>query len=517
MEKENLKSRCKRRLIFCFGPLVVLGLAVIPATKITGAESFPASAPATMTPPAVPNACGNLKPEEIYARLKKETFSHNGYTATYFHQTERGKKHEIFARGELTGKYLQKPLMFCERRISSQTSFPEQASVGTQECYSAKDDLTRILMPGAYRALGVIIMFSEDPKASYLNGENNNNTPVWTWFKIWDRMLEGGQLSAKCETRKGKPAWVLILIRGKNPDPLYHHNEMRIWVDPEFWFPVRLEKYVPNDPRPVVIYDFEQLNLDAQIMEKDIAFEGVAPKYSLIGAPGGPKLAGLIAQEPVLQNSPDLDPNSFVTMLDQALAEPKDYSTDLTLELKYRRLRQYRQDRFLYIRLTNSFSSLTTHLEANYMQINNGENFRTVYDPIKDNLLHILPAGVYKFMGEQIFPTDDPRLFSALGDNIYGLNFFTIRDELKRWLAAAEQKRTGQARYGDLKGPWLELIRKSQGIPAYPTVMRLMLDEQTRLPARLEYRGYDDPKACLTIRFSNTKINTGITSENLWR
>ncbi len=517
MEKESLKSRWKRCLMVCFWMLGFGGLAVIPATKITGAESFPANAPATMIPPAAPNACGNLTPEEVYARLKKETFSHNGYTATYYHSTERGKKHEIFARGSLTGKYLQKPVMFCEKRLSSATSFPEQAGVGEQECYSGKDDLTRILMPGAYRALGVVTMFPEDPQASYLNGENNNNTEVWAWFKTWDRMLEGGQLSAKCATRKGKPAWVLVLVRGKNPDPLYHHNEMHIWVDPELWFPVRVEKYVPNDPKPVVVYEFEQLNLDAPLKEKDIGFEGIAPKWSLVGAPGGPRLNGLGQQEPVLQDYPTLDPNSFVVMLDQALADLKDYAADLTLELKYHRLRQYRQDQFWFIRQNNSFSALTKHIEANYLQINSGENFRTIYDPARDNLLYVLPAGVYKFMGEQTFPLDDPRLFSALGDNIYGLNFFAIRDEMKRWLAIAEHKKAEQAAYGDLKGPWLELTRKSQGIPAYPTVMRLMLDEQTRLPDRLEYRGYDDPKAFLSIRFSNTKINPGIKSENLWR
>ncbi len=500
-----------------FGLIIFLSLAVMPAGKIASAGSFPPNSALAIVSPSDPNACGSMKPEEVYARLKKETFAHNGYSATYYHSTERGKKREIFARGELTGKYLQKPLRLCEKRLSSMTSFPEQAGVGEQECYNGQEDLNRILMPGAYRALGVVVMYPEDPKSSYLNGENMNNTAVWAWFKIWDRMLEGGQLSAQCATRNGKPAWVLTIVRGKNPDPLYNHNEMRIWIDPQVWFPIRLEKFVPNDPRPVVIYEFEKLDLTTPLSEKDIAFEGVAPKWSLVGPPGGSKLNSLAQQEPALKESPGLDPNSFVAMLDQALAGLKDYATELTLELRYHRLREYRRDEFMFIGPGKAWSALTIEIQANYMQINSGENFRTVYDPSKDNLLHVLPAGVYKFMGEQTFPLDDPRLFSALGDNITGLNFFAIRDELKNWLATADQKKVGLAVYEDLKGPLLEVTRKSQGIPAAPTVMRLMLNGETGLPERLEYRGYDDPKAFLSIRFSNTAINPGLKSESLWK
>jgi len=495
---------------------ILLCLVVAPGAKVYGGETLAPNAAAQIIAPSDPNACGNMKPEDVYARLKKETFSHNAYTATYYHSTERGRKHEIFARGELTGKYLQKPAMFCEKRLSSKTSFPEQAGVGTQECYSSKDDLSRVLMPGAYRALGAVVMFPEDPQATYLNGENNKTTEVWAWFKTWDRMMEGGQISAKCATLKGKPAWVLIL-RGKNPDPLYNHNEMRIWIDPALWFPVRQEKFVPNDYKPVVIYEFEELNLNAQITEKDISFEGIAPKWSLVSSSGGPKLAGLSQEEPNLQDSPGMDANGFAAMLDKALSGLKDYTTELTLELRFHRLRQYRQDRFFFIRQNNSFAALTGHIEANYMQINSGDNFRTVYDPARDSLLHVLPAGVYKFMGEQTFPIDDPRLFSALGDNIADLDFFAIRDEFKKWLSDSAQEKWGIFAYGDHKGPWVELTRKSQGIPAQPTVMRIMLDEKTHLPARLEYRGYDDPKGYLLIRFSNTRINPGLKSENLWK
>ena len=265
---------------------------------------------------------------------------------------------------------------------------------------------------------------------------------------------------------------MVIIKRGKNPDPVYHLDEARIWVDPEMWFPVRVEYYTPNDPKPAVIYDYKEVHLDVPLTEKDITWEGYSPKWSLVGPPGGKNLTSLTQQDPAISDLPGLMPDGFVAMLDQALAGVKDYSTDLTLELKYYRLRQYRQDQYQFIHATNSFSALTKHIEANYMQVNNGENFRTVYDPAKDNLLHVIPAGVYKMMGEQTFPIDDPRLFSSLGDNISGLNFFAIRDELKKWLANTDQKKSGTAAYSNVKGPYLEITRKSLGIPAQPTIMR---------------------------------------------
>lgn len=310
---------------------------------------------------------------------------------------------------------------------------------------------------------------------------------------------------------------MLIIKRGINPDPLYHHDEVHIWVDPKLWFPIRTETYVLNDPKPVVIYDFEEVHLEVPLTEKDINFEGLAPGWNLVPVPGGPKLSGLTQEQPTLQNSPSLDEIKFLAMFDKALANLKDYSTGLTLELRYRRLRQYRQDQFQFIRKLNSFCATTTHVEANYILINSGEGFRTIYDPARDKLLHILPAGVYRVMGEQTFPLDDPRLFTAMGDNITELNFFAIRNELKRRLDTAKGVKVGLAAYRDVKGPWLEAVGKDLGIPAQPTVIRLLVDEKTGLPLRLEYRGYEDPQAYLTVRFANAKVNQGLTSESLWK
>ncbi|HUT52219.1 MAG TPA: hypothetical protein VM658_02400 [bacterium] len=503
MKRAILEFHLFRKALVCLGLIIICSLGLLPQGSIKADDKAPAG------------SCPKLSPEEIYARLKQETRSHQTYTAVFYHSTERGPKHEMYVHGRLSGKYLQAPAMWCEKRLELEASFPEQAGPGHQECYTAKDDMNRLLMTGAYRILGVITMFPEDPKASYLNGENMKNTAVWTWFKKWDRMREGGQLTARCSEYKGKPTWVLTIVRGTNPDPLYHHDEVRIFVDPDLWFPVRVETYVPDDSKPVVIYEFEEVKLDVGLTEADMTFEGLAPGWNLVPVPGGPALERLVQEEPKLQETPGLEPGSFLALLDRGLAATNDYTTDLTLELRYLRLRQYRQDQFQCLKTNRAFSAVTTHLETNYMLINSGEGFRTVYDPARDKLIHVLPAGMYRVMGEQTFPLNDPRLFSALGDDITDLNFFAIRDELKRRLDEARATKIGSAAYGALKGPWLEVTGQDLGIPAQPTVMRLMVDEKTRLPLRLEYRGYDDPRGYLTIRFSNTKINTGLKSEDL--
>jgi hypothetical protein len=485
---------------------IPLSLALMPRAGGAGASPDPGS-----------SACEDLIPGQVYARLKNETLSHKTYTAVFFNSTERGKEHEIFVHNRVSGKYIQTPGMWCEKRLSLQASFPEQAGPGHQECYTASDDINRLLLPGAYRMLGIITMFPEDPKSSYLNGENMKRAAVWAWFDKWDRMMEGGQLKARCLERKGRPHWVLTIVRGRNPDPLYNHSEVHIWVDPELWFPIMVETYVPDDPKPVVIFDFEELHLDARLTEEDINFEGLAPRWNLVSVPEGPRLDKLAQEEPDIHDSPGLDQKRFMAMIEGALAELKDYTTEMTLELRYHRLRQYRRDGFNYIHQFKAFSSHTTHLETNYILLNSGEGFRTVYDPARDNMIHVLPAGIYRVMGEQTFPLDDPRLFSAMGDNIMDLNFFAILDELKRRLEGAEKTRVGLADYGDAKGPWIEFAIKDLRIPAYPTVMRILLDENTRLPLRLEYRGYDDPRGYLAIKFSNTRINTGLKSKDLWR
>jgi len=465
---------------------------------------------------AYAQSCDSADAQKAYDAMKAATLAHQTYTATYSSISERGMRHEVYARIRATGKYIQSPAKYWEQRLGVETSFPEQAGPGYQEYYDGKDDMTRLLMPGALRVLGEIPMYPEDPKADYLNGENLKTAAVWTWFPEWERMMEGGKLELACAERKKKNYQVLTIRRGKNPDPLYHHDLVKLWIDPAINFPMVTEAFVPGDPKPVKVYEFEELKLDAPLSVSDLDFQGLAPGWNLVSVPGGSHLAALKKQEPKITDDPAVTAASLLSMLDAALAKVTDYRTTMTFSLRYYRLRLLKTDEFQYLRPGAAFSLVTNVLEANYMLINAGEDFRTVYDQSRDPNLHILPAGIYRVTGEQSFPKDDPRIFTAMGDNPFDLNFFTLRDLLKKKVDAGGEVKTGVAAYGALSGPYLEIREKGAAIPKRPSIMRLMLDNQTHLPARLEYRGYDDTAAFLAVTFTNTKVNQGLKSEDLW-
>jgi outer membrane lipoprotein-sorting protein len=454
-------------------------------------------------------ACPEMTPGQAYQRLKKEVLSRKSYTATYAYLSERGRDHEIYSRRKTTGRYLKDPAWFCEKRLSMDASFKEQAGRGFQECYTGDDDITRRLLPGPLRLIGLVPLYPEDPKADYLNGENLKRAAVWTWFDKWDRMIVGGDIEAECKDRDGVPHILLTIQRGRVPDPVYNHDKAIIWINTETWFPMKVEYYVPGDPKPVLVYDFEEVALDVPLTDKEMGFEGAAPKWNLISFPERPELKRIKAGQPKLSNQGEQDKNSILEMLGSALEKIRDYTTKMTVTLRYRRLRQVREEDFRYVPSSGAFFVTTRELKANYIMPSGGAGFKMAYNPDVSPLIHIIPAGVFKNIGAQSFPPDDPRLFSAIGDSVTHLNFFAIRDELERRLKAAVKVRTARAAYSGASGPWIEVAEHDMGIPKRPTVMRLLLDENSHLPLILQYGGYDDPDAFLLVRFEGTEVNAG--------
>lgn len=490
----------------CKGKAATRGLVSLALLAAVGLFSARGAAPGS--------GCGSMVPREIYEKCKRETMSLSTYKAVYYHATERGADHEVYARLRAMGRYRREPARWREKRLDMESSFPEQAGAGFQERYSADDDMTRVLMPGALRIIGVIPMYPEDPKADYINGENLKQASVWTWFPGWDRMLEGGRIDARCAERDGRPFWVLTIDRGRIPDPLYHHDRAMLWIDIDTWFPMRIEDYRSGDPRPVSVYDFEEVELNPALDDDDFEFEGLSFGWNLAPVPEGPGLASIEREEPELGPEKGLDAKKFMAVLDKALAGLDDYRTTMTMKVRYHRLRQLKTEEFMWL-ASGAFSSRTVSLQANYVQLNAGEDFCTVYDPDGDGLIHVVPAGVYRITGEQTFPIDDPRIFTALGDNVMDLNFRSIREGLAARLSSARRVSTAAGTWGGVKVLWIEVAEKELGIPKRPTIMRVALDRETGLPAMIEYGGYDDPEGFLSVSFTGTRINTGIEVEDL--
>jgi len=77
MRNANPKSRKKRWMPASLGLalLTLAGLVVISEAGNAGASPPLANTPLAFAPKPDSGACGNLSPEEVYARLKKETLS----------------------------------------------------------------------------------------------------------------------------------------------------------------------------------------------------------------------------------------------------------------------------------------------------------------------------------------------------------------------------------------------------------------------------------------------------------
>jgi outer membrane lipoprotein-sorting protein len=450
----------------------------------------------------------------LYERMRAELFRHQSYTAVYEDYSARGKNQEINAFRVVSVKCIQKPKWYCGTILEAKYSFPDQMTPGYQECYTEKDDLSRLVLPGAYRMLGVVLMFPEDPKAYYINGENLKSEGIWDFFSDWDRMLQAGAISAEPVQFKGQPYWLLTIRRGEIPDPDFHLDLCKIWVDPDTWFPMRMEYFRPGEPKAAHVYTYREVKLSAPLSAEDMNFQGLTMGWNLAKPAGGAGLGELAAPELKLAAEPAPDAEDLLKRFEEALQPIRDYTVTMSTRFRFHRLRLLKQDRYSYLRPERGFEVETLSLAANYILLGSTGGSRMFYAPSHDALIHLFPGGIYKVMGEQTFTRDDPRLFSSLGDNVQDLDFFTIRDRVRGKLADSEVR---TARSQEPAGILIELKTKILTGPREPKIMRLFLDPATSLPLRVEFRGYDDPQGFCQVDFSDLKTNTGLTAEDILR
>jgi outer membrane lipoprotein-sorting protein len=450
------------------------------------------------------------EPRAAYERMRTEINRVNTYTVTFEQFTCRGKNRELWSRRTARAKYIRKPRQYFEYTVKGESSFDAQEREGYQGCFNEKDDMIRLALPGAYRAVGIVPVFPEDPKAYYINGETLPQSAAWDLFAEWDRMLEGGSIQAE-EVGDGKRLLITIR-RGKIPDPDYHLDLVKILVDTATWFPARIEYYRPGDPQPTLYYDFHDLQLNAPLTADDVDFEGFTFGWNLARAPGGDNLDMLAA--PGYEKLPDPAPAApeFLEKLDQALASVRDYSVTMTTSLRFFRLRLHKTEKFYYLKSEQGFKLETPSLSANYILLSGAAGSRMYYLPKRDPLIHIFPGGIYKIVGEQTFNVQDPRIFTSMGDNLLELNLFSLRDKVR---AKIKRSRVSTARIKDPSGIMIELKSTTPVGPREPGRMALLLDPQTYLPLRVDYRGYQDPDAFCLVEFSGLKTNVGLGAADL--
>ena len=365
------------------------------------------------------------------------------------------------------------------------------------------------ILPPAYRALGMISLYPEDPKSFGPRGENTKSSGPWDFVNEVAAIAKNGKLSLENSKVEGKDCYCFEAVSSQGIFYRAGINRAKLCVDQKTLLPVKIEKYQPDWPKPVVATTFEEFSPNTGLTAEQLKFEGLKNPFSMIKTPSGAEFEGRIKIAPRAKlKDPAPDPQAILQNFGAAADKINDYRADLTMGFRYHRLRLYREDRFAYHRSPYWFTLYTTVQDANYLLLSHSAGSALWYSP-SDKNLHLVGGGVQKIMGEQVFSGIDYKFYDNTGDNPFQLDF----PALKKLIAESfsnDKARAWMTEYQGKKMWELELYRTGQTPPLWFGKINLVIDPETALPAVLELSGYDDPKALVAMTFSSIKTNIGI-------
>ena len=170
-------------------------------------------------------------------------------------------------------------------------------------------------------------------------------------------------------------------------------------------------------------------------------------------------------------------------------------------------MRLVREDRFAYNKSPYWFVLVTTAQKADYILLNHSAGAVLWNDP-SDKTMHIIGGGVQRILGEQVFSQSDYKWYSPLEDNPYEMDFPHLQAMLKESFTSKPE--FWMVDYQGKKMWELKAERILVNLMRAPSIMSLIIDPATGLPAGVEFTGYDDPKAYMSMAVSNIKTNTAL-------
>jgi len=420
-----------------------------------------------------------------------------------------GKNNEMYLYAVETGKYLHHPLLYYQRRDETKASYKEQGGDGFQEIYRGDEDMTIILMPGAYRALGLIKLYPEDPKGFGMNGGSLKSMAPWDAMEGFSKMAKIGKVTLENGNLNNKPYLVFEIVQ--NPGTYYNAgiNRAKIYVDPQTNLINRFEQFRPGSDKPCAWVEYVDLKVNTGLTPEQFSFEGFKSPFSLVKSPPPSEVDPVLT--PIARSKlpdPGPDAQTVIASFNKAVDSINSYRADLSMRFRYRRLRLYREDRYAYNRKPYWFTLATTAQKADYILLNHSAGAVLWIDPA-DNSFHIIGGGVQRILGEQVFSGADYKFFSTLGDNPYELDFPHVQAMLKGYFAGGK----AEAWVVDYKGKkmWeLQVSRAGEVWSRHPGKINLVIDPETSLPRVIELSGYDDPRAIMAMTVDNIKLNPGI-------
>jgi len=434
--------------------------------------------------------------------LKDCTMRFKLYAAT-------GKNNEMNFYSVQEGKYLHHPLLYYQRRDEVKATYKEQGGVGFQEIYRGDVDITEILMPGAYRALGLVKLLPEDPKGFGMNGGSLKSMAPWDSMEIFAKMARIGKVSMENGTLNNKPCLVFEIVQ--NPGTYYNAgiNRAKVYVDPQTNLINRFEQFRPGSDKPCAWEEYMDLKVNIGLTPEQFSFEGFKSPFSLVKSPPSSEVDPMLT--PIVRKRlPDSGPEAATVLanFNKAVDNINSYRADLSMRFRYKRLRLYREDRYAYNRKPYWFTLATTAQKADYILLNHSAGAVLWIDP-SDNNIHIIGGGVQRLLGEQVFSSTDYKFFSTLGDNPYELAFPHVQALLKGYFSGGK----AEAWVVDYKGRkmWeVSVSRAGEVWERHPGKINLVIDPETSLPRVIELSGYDDPRAVVAMTVDNIKLNPGI-------
>ncbi len=444
-------------------------------------------------------------PRELLEQAYQTVDSLKDCQVVYRDTLRYGKNPELRASFLFQGKYLRHPRMYYQLVKEAEFNYQEQSGPGSQEIYREDLDLI-LLLPSAYRSLGPIAIYPEDPKAFGMRGESTKTSGPWDYVADPVEMAKKGNLSVSDEKINGRECLRFEVVQ--DPGTYYWAgiNRIRLYLDPKTYLPLRIERFAPDQNQPVVITEYLEFNPNTGLDAGQIKFQGLKNPVSLIRNPSADEIEALL--KPIARQrlkDPAPDPQTILAGFQQALGRIQDYRADLTVRFKYHRLRLYRADRFAYHRDPYWFTLVTTEQKANYILLNHSAGSSLWFSPADKNL-HLIGGGVQKVLGEQTFYGNDYKFISTLGDNPYQLDWFSL-DKMIRENFLNDRARSWLSEYQGNK-MWEAQLERGRETPLMqPGRINLVIEPQTGLPRVLELSGYDDPKALMAMTIDNYKIN----------
>ncbi|HUT51993.1 MAG TPA: hypothetical protein VM658_01245 [bacterium] len=453
--------------------------------------------------------------EAAFARMAAAIDAVRDYRAEFTHYSATTGERALVGRRTAVGKFLRSPRLYWVKIVAMDDNFKDPTEPGTQLIFDSRGDELKVLLTGAKRLLGVIHIFAEDVKCTWLNGERPGEEAMWDQLEIWRARLKQGSLALRSEAFQGKRFEVItITYAAESFGGSAAVSRVDVWVDPDDRLPRRWQGFVHGSTKPVMDYELKTLETNVGLTPDDVEFEGLSlwsfPAQFVANGKGLDKIKyqPLLAAAGQAPAFPELH-ERFTAALDRI----KDYRAELMFTQKYFRLRSQgklvhsviKDPRFFLFEFDPDFRINHLHLASSGVKVCYHRDER---------LYAALGSGAMRVVGVQLMSVDDPRSGFAFGEGLASMDLFSLRDRM-RWYETNGQVSTSMVAVAGRPMPRALIQRPGKPRPGQIQDMAVVFDPDTWLPRRVEYLNTYDPDGFAVIEYQGIKTNLGLKEEEM--